>query len=183
MFPIPWNKAFRKKDGTVVNIADAMSGGGGGSDLPPHSSADAGKILTVADDGTLEWDEAGSGGGDVYTALILPAIEPRTDDYRICTSQLPLITSYASAINYKFTGSYTLDEVFLPENYECMEFYGDLKAAVVTALNLTLLDEELSSDGVTEITLGEPITSFDAILIQGCYDSSVVSNYDTTIVY
>lgn len=64
MFPIPWNKAFRKKDGTVVNIADAMSGGGGGSDLPEHSIADAGKVLTVADDGSLEWDEAGAGGGD-----------------------------------------------------------------------------------------------------------------------
>lgn len=64
MFPIPWNKAFRKKDGTVVNIADAMSGGGGGSDLPPHSSSDAGKVLTVGDDGSLEWDEAGAGGGD-----------------------------------------------------------------------------------------------------------------------
>lgn len=65
MFPIPWNKAFRKKDGTVVNIADAMSGGGGGSDLPPHSAADAGKVLTVGDEGELEWHEAGAGGGQV----------------------------------------------------------------------------------------------------------------------
>ena len=30
MFPIPWNRLFRKKDGTLVNIEDAMSGGGGG---------------------------------------------------------------------------------------------------------------------------------------------------------
>lgn len=66
MFPIPWNKTFRKKDGTLVNIADAMSGGGGGSDLPPHSSSDAGKVLTVGEDGTLEWDTSGSGGGDSF---------------------------------------------------------------------------------------------------------------------
>lgn len=66
MFPIPWNKTFRKKDGTLVNIEDAMSGGGGGSDLPPHSSSDAGKVLTVGDDGTLEWDTSGSGGGDAF---------------------------------------------------------------------------------------------------------------------
>lgn len=66
MFPIPWNKTFRKKDGTLVNIADAMSGGGGGSDLPPHSSTDAGKVLTVGEDGTLEWDTSGSGGGDAF---------------------------------------------------------------------------------------------------------------------
>lgn len=66
MFPIPWNKTFRKKDGTLVNIADAMSGGGGGSDLPPHSSTDAGKVLTVGEDGTLEWDTRGSGGGEAF---------------------------------------------------------------------------------------------------------------------
>ena len=57
MFPIPWNRAFRKKDGSLVNIADAMSGGGGGSELPEHSAADAGKVLKVADDGSLEWSE------------------------------------------------------------------------------------------------------------------------------
>lgn len=33
MFPIPWNKAYRKKDGTIVNIDDAMGGGGGGSEF------------------------------------------------------------------------------------------------------------------------------------------------------
>lgn len=30
MFPIPWNRLFRKKDGSLVNIEEAMSGGGGG---------------------------------------------------------------------------------------------------------------------------------------------------------
>ena len=78
MFPIPWNKAFRKKDGTVVNIVDAMSGGGGGSDLPPHSSSDAGKVLTVADDGTLEWDESGSGGGEYLLAYDYTKFGSRT---------------------------------------------------------------------------------------------------------
>lgn len=66
MFPIPWNKAFRKKDGTIVNIADAMGGGGGGSDLPPHSVEDAGKVLGVLEDGTLGWITV-SGGGNRYS--------------------------------------------------------------------------------------------------------------------
>lgn len=65
MFPISWNFPFRKKDGTLVKMSEAMSGGGGGgSDLPPHSSSDAGKVLTVGEDGELEWDTSGAGGGD-----------------------------------------------------------------------------------------------------------------------
>ena len=79
MFPIPWNKEYRKKDGTLVNIDDAMSGGGGGgSDIPPHSSADAGKVLTVSDDGTLEWDEAGSGGGNAFISYDFTKYGERT---------------------------------------------------------------------------------------------------------
>ena len=32
MFPIPWNKSYRKKDGTLVNMED-VTGGGGSSDF------------------------------------------------------------------------------------------------------------------------------------------------------
>jgi len=59
MFPIPWNRAFRKKDGTLVNMED-IAGGGSGGELPEHSSADAGKVLGVDDDGSLGWMGAGS---------------------------------------------------------------------------------------------------------------------------
>lgn len=52
MFPIPWNRAFRKKDGTLVNMEDI---GGGSSDLPEYSSEDAGKVLAVNDGGELAW--------------------------------------------------------------------------------------------------------------------------------
>lgn len=55
MFPVNWNFPFRKKDGSLVNIADAMSGGGGESELPPHSIADAGKLLKVNNEGNLAW--------------------------------------------------------------------------------------------------------------------------------
>ena len=35
MFPINWNDAFRKKDGTLVNMEDMGGGGGGGGSFTP----------------------------------------------------------------------------------------------------------------------------------------------------
>lgn len=57
MFPIPWNFPFRKKNGDLSTIGDVIGGGGGGSDLPPHSASDAGKLLGVKLDGSLEWSD------------------------------------------------------------------------------------------------------------------------------
>lgn len=54
MRPIPWNKAFRKKDGSLVNMED-IGGGGGSSELPEYSEADAGKVLGVDEEGELAW--------------------------------------------------------------------------------------------------------------------------------
>lgn len=59
MFPIPWNRAFRKKDGTLVNMED-IAGGGGGESLPEHTLEDAGKLLGVAGDNSLAWISASS---------------------------------------------------------------------------------------------------------------------------
>ena len=58
MFPINWNDAFRKKDGTLGTMEDA-GGGGGGSALPEYSSSDAGKVLGVDSEGALEWMASG----------------------------------------------------------------------------------------------------------------------------
>ena len=69
MFPIPWNKAFRKKDGTLVNMED-MGGGGGGSDIPEHSVADAGKVLGVDENGDLAWVEVSSGNITISNTAI-----------------------------------------------------------------------------------------------------------------
>lgn len=66
MFPIPWNKEYRKKDGTLVNIDDAMTGGGGGSELPEYSAADAGKVLGVDENGDLAWVTV-SGGNSRFS--------------------------------------------------------------------------------------------------------------------
>lgn len=92
MFPIPWNFPFRKKDGSLSTISAEMGGtltpatanklGGvkvgsglsvtsdgtlsGTNELPEYTIATAGKVLTVGDDGSLEWDEKGAGGGDTF---------------------------------------------------------------------------------------------------------------------
>ena len=55
MFPIPWNFPFRKKNGDMSTIGDVI--GGAGSELPPHSSSDAGKLLGVKPNGSLEWSD------------------------------------------------------------------------------------------------------------------------------
>lgn len=69
MFPIPWNRAFRKKDGTLVNMEDM--GGGGSSDIPEYSEADAGKVLAVNDSGELEWATVSSSDSH-YNRIVSP---------------------------------------------------------------------------------------------------------------
>lgn len=43
MFPIPWNFPFRKKDGSIVDMSDAM-GGGGSYELPTASANTKGGV-------------------------------------------------------------------------------------------------------------------------------------------
>lgn len=98
MFPLPWNKAYRKKDGSLTTVDDAISTGGtpyelptasantkGGvkignrltitdgvlsadAQLPSSASGDAGKVLTVGNDGTPGWDTGGGGSSIEYRA-------------------------------------------------------------------------------------------------------------------
>lgn len=59
MFPTKANDPYIQKNGTRSTLGSVIGSGGGGSDLPEHSQADAGKVLKVGDDGDLEWDEPG----------------------------------------------------------------------------------------------------------------------------
>lgn len=78
MFPIPWNKLFRKKDGSITTLDDAISsggGGGGGYTLPPATESTLGGIkvgsgLSVESDGTLS-TSGGSGSGLSYVEYSL----------------------------------------------------------------------------------------------------------------
>lgn len=46
--------------------------------VPAHTIAEAGKVLTVADDGSLEWDNKGSGGGDAFISYDFTKMGNRT---------------------------------------------------------------------------------------------------------
>ena len=67
MFPISWSTIFRKKDGSLVNMEDAISsGGGGGYTLPTATASRLGGVkigsgVSVEDDGTIS--VSGGGGG------------------------------------------------------------------------------------------------------------------------
>lgn len=97
MFPIPFNFPFIQKNGKRTSIGAAIEAAGssyslptastttkGGvkignnltmdgeklnaiAQVPSHTIAEAGKVLTVGDDGSLEWDEKGAAGGKVFT--------------------------------------------------------------------------------------------------------------------
>lgn len=54
MFPIPWNFPLRKKNGNLVNIGDAIEEG---TEIPEHTSSDEGKLLSVDENGDLEWSD------------------------------------------------------------------------------------------------------------------------------
>lgn len=88
MFPISWNSIFRKKDGGLISMDEAMSGGGGGGgeSLPPHSAADAGKVLGVTNDGTLAWIEVSGGSGYAKASNLLTSTEEITSTAKEVTT-------------------------------------------------------------------------------------------------
>lgn len=98
MFPTNWNDPYRKKDGTLVNMEDMGSGGGGGSELPDYSQADAGKVLTVGEDGELEWNESGAGGGDALLSYDFTKWLSRTWGSATCAADGASISSYTGYI-------------------------------------------------------------------------------------
>lgn len=68
MFPKKDSDAYIKSTGERSTLGQ-MIGSGGGSDIPSHTIADAGKVLGVLEDGTLGW-VAVSGGSTRFTKAI-----------------------------------------------------------------------------------------------------------------
>ena len=77
MFPLNNNDEYIDSTGKRSKLGDAI--GSGGSVIPEFSESDAGKVLTVGEDGELEWDEKGSGGGSPYIGLDAPSADLGSD--------------------------------------------------------------------------------------------------------
>lgn len=105
MFPLTSNEAYIKSTGERSTLGAVIGGGsqnlptasadtkgcvkiGSGlkmtgevlsaDQVPAHTIAEAGKVLTVADDGTLEWDTKGEGGGDAFINIDFKKLGTRT---------------------------------------------------------------------------------------------------------
>lgn len=70
MFPTKANDPYIKKDGTRSTVGNVIGSGGGSSDIPEYTSADAGKVLTVDVDGSLSWNTPAV-SGNRYTKDVI----------------------------------------------------------------------------------------------------------------
>lgn len=164
MFPIPWNFPFRKKNGNVVNIEDAISGGGGGgSDLPSYDSEDAGKVLSVDDNGDLEWsDKVEDLSEDVESLITDIALKANASDLMALQEDfynyedilgaknlLPDNLSSQDVESVSFTvntdGSITVDGTVTPEEGETAY---DIVLPIATALDFFASDISLKNTGI-----------------------------------
>lgn len=180
MFPLNSNMSYIKDNGERDKLGNVI-GSGGGSELPSHSVSDAGKVLTVGEDGSLEWDIKGAGGG-FYVDKLRPVFIPISGEttYKLGCTTFP-IDSTSNPSSYTTPSTpYTLTQLVDFETFGVLELFDNVTSAAITELEL----EELANTGAVEsITLEKPITDYDVIALTGKYDSSDTSAYNTTLFY
>lgn len=211
MFPIPFNFPFRKSNGAMTTIGDAISEGGGSytlptasadtkggvkigsglsmsgevlnatAELPAYSSATAGKVLTVDENGDLEWDTKGSGGGIYTSGVIRPTLYGPINNTKFKIGTLPNPPSKGSGLTIYSDDSYEISELidFSIGNFIEMQNY--MTPNILTALNATLIANVINSS--TSVELSHPFTDYDIIILEGVYEpSGGTSGYDTCII-
>lgn len=161
MFPIKSSDAYINENGKRSTIGAELGTSGGGSDIPDHSISDAGKVLTVGEDGELEWAESGSGGGvTVLSGYTDPTslIGNDGDIYCKCAA-LPI----------------------LPEGYVALD---KLQVGSVSGPNL-LTDIVLTSTSEYEVDFKFDATPSNNVGVFGNFESSKQSNviYSGGLIY
>ena len=105
MFPLKANDPYIKETGERSTLGKVVGGGSDTPELPDYSIADAGKVLKVGDDGTLEWDENGAGGGDAFLSYDFTKYGERTVSGVSFSSSGALFTTANANINTAITSN------------------------------------------------------------------------------
>lgn len=181
MFPLNSNDQYIDSNGKRSKLGDAIGSGGGGSELPEHSAADAGKVLKVADDGSLEWDEEGGAGG-VYVGTTNPdpAIGENGDYYykRFDNTHLILSNAFESSSNtnvygneyvINYSGTITKIRVLSADTQTLSVRIGNLTEVLETINDVSCIEDEWKE---IELTTPISVTVGDHIIVQMLKDSS-----------
>ena len=76
---------------------------------------------------------------------------------------------------------YNIDDVYLPELYDTFEFTEYVNESLISDLNLTELAAYTTD--ISSVELSDALTNYSALVIQGLYNNTGTSTYDTTVIY
>lgn len=185
MFPLNSNMPYIKDNGERDKLGNVIGeGGGGSSDLPEYDSGDAGKALIVGNDANLEWGNIdGFSSFGVYAPYVVPGaiFKPSSNSgkYNIGIWYDAITSSSSRGFQ---PGDYDLNQCFIGDAARYQEFYNYLTSDVIEGLDMELLYDGKANTGTTAELL-DAITDYDFLVLQGCYDNTGASQYDTTIIY
>lgn len=127
MFPIPWNFPFRKKNGNLVNIGDAIDEG---TELPEHGEGDAGKVLSVDENGDLEWSDDVNSEIQTLTNNLSNEVETRAElgahNLLPCTGVTKTVNGVTYTVNADKSITVSTESGGATANYTFEVFSGDL---------------------------------------------------------
>lgn len=157
----------------------------------PVASANAlggvkiGSGVSIDENGVIS---VSGGSGDnmgVYGSLstvrpVFKISETDSTKYAIAVTESAINTN----TNVTFSSSnYDFDEVYDPSlEFEAYEFYSYVNSTFLTDSDAVLLSDHKGANANSG-TLSDSLANYDAVIIQGGYDSTGTSQYDTTMIY